>query len=111
MKDIRGNILNRAYKYFDYVLKFPLFNDINVKNRLEMIRVLRNALAHGNGRLNAISNENDLKKIKKWGKDNIGITVYDNVVLSDTFLKNSHKIINDALMDLLMRVRTTYPVK
>jgi hypothetical protein len=60
MKDIRDdNILNRAYKYFDHILNFPLFKDSNVKNRLEMIRVLRNAMAHGNGRLNAISNEKD----------------------------------------------------
>jgi hypothetical protein len=76
-----------------------------------MIRVLRNAIAHCNGRLDAISNEKDLRKIKKWGKANIGIKVYDSIVLSDAYLKDSYKIINDALRDLLKRVRTKYALK
>jgi len=42
MKDIRSdNMLDMANKYFNHILKFKLFDDINVMNRLDMIRVLR----------------------------------------------------------------------
>lgn len=109
IKDIRGdNMLDIAIKYFDHVLQFQLFDNGDIITRLEMIRVLRNSVAHCNGRLDALSNEKDLRKIKKWSKENIGISAYDNVVLSESFLRQNYKIINYALRNLLKRVRMEY---
>ena len=77
MKDIRGkNFLNQANKYFEHVIDFNLFNDKDVANRLEMLRILRNVIAHCNGRLDSIKNKKDLTKIEQWSKENIGITLF-----------------------------------
>ncbi|MBL7068014.1 MAG: hypothetical protein ISS29_09225 [Candidatus Marinimicrobia bacterium] len=110
MKDIRGkNFLDQANKYFKYILEFKLFTK-EAYDRLEMLRILRNVIAHCNGRLDAIKNKEDLKKLKKWNKEKIGITLLINsIIFSELFLKQTYNFVNAAIIDLLDRTRKSFP--
>jgi hypothetical protein len=50
IEDLRGDKLEKIKKYFEQVLKFPLVSDAQSVRYLRMLLILRNALAHGNGR-------------------------------------------------------------
>ena len=79
-------------------------------DRLEMLRILRNVIAHCNGRLDAIKNKEDLKKLKKWNKEKIGITLLINsIIFSELFLKQTYNFVNAAIIDLLDRTRKSFP--
>lgn len=110
MRDIRGNnFLDQANKYFKYILEFELFNEV-VYDRLEMLRILRNAIAHCNGRLEAIKNKEDLNKLKKWNKEEIGITLLINsIIFSESFLRETYEIVSTAINDLLDRAKASFP--
>ena len=107
ISDIRGNFLDQAKKYFDHVLEFPLCADNQVWERLKMLNVLRNAIAHSNGRMTAIQKESR-KKIEGWERSNTGIlSYYGDIMVSEDFLRETYLTVNKALNDLLQRVRST----
>lgn len=108
IQDIRGGFLDRARKYFDYVLELPLCTDAQVWQRLRMMMVLRNAIAHGNGRIAAI-NKGSQKKIESWAQGNIDISIpHGNLTISEHFLRETYTIVNESLNDLLHRVRSMH---
>jgi len=113
IKDIRGtNFLDRAKKYFSHILNFPLFNDQEVWNRLDMLRTFRNIIAHGNGRIEAIKSKEDLRNIKRWSKNNYGVTItISNIIFSEKFLQETYTIVSSGLFDLLDRAKAAYSVK
>ena len=51
LSDVRGDLFNRARKYFDSVLVFPLHPDLNDWTPLQVLHDVRNTYAHANGRL------------------------------------------------------------
>lgn len=105
LQDIRGkDPLVRARKYFDHVLKFPLCTDDRAWTRLEMLIVLRNAIAHANGQMSAISVD-VRKKIEGWARQNIGICADENLALSRGFLQETYSVVNESLRDLVKRAR------
>lgn len=106
LKDIRGHtFLERASKYFGHVVAVPLHSSDHVAARLEMLVVLRNAVAHGNGRLGAVNKEAQ-RKIEQWSQQNEGVSETNGfLLLSDEFLRNSCQLVDESLRDLLMRVR------
>ncbi len=112
INDIKGSgFIDQAKKYFSNVLEFKLFSDSSIIDRLDMLRILRNAVAHSNGRLERIK-ENDRIKIKKWKEDNIGISLLNNsIIFSDVFLRETYKIIYTGINDLLDRAKAAYPEK
>ena len=57
IKDLRGGFLERAKKYYGYILKFDLCTEEKVWQRINMLAELRNAFAHVNGRIEML-NEN-----------------------------------------------------
>ena len=92
-------------KYFDNVLNFILFNDEKTEENLEMLLILRNAIAHGNGRKDAV-NEHSWRKIQVWEKQGKGITSSsDRLEFSSLFVNETLAIVRDSLRDLLQRVR------
>lgn len=111
ISDIRGdNFLKQAQKYFDNVLNFPLGLDVETLKRLDMLRVLRNAIAHSNSRINAVRREDDKKEIKGWVKSKMGISLHSyTLIFSKHFLQETYVIMNQSLSDLLERVRQAYP--
>jgi hypothetical protein len=106
LQDIKGdNTLDTIRKYFEHVLKFPLINDENTREHLEMLLILRNAIAHGNGRKDAV-NERYWRKIKGWQKDGKGVsTDQDYLTFSADFIEDMLTVVGDSLFDLIERVK------
>jgi hypothetical protein len=50
INDLKGDFLERAKKYFKDVLKFQVYSDSRSWDRITMLSVVRNAIAHANGR-------------------------------------------------------------
>lgn len=96
----RMSLLDRAYDYFQQVLKVKLYSDDH-QERLDQIRVLRNAIAHCNGRLEDVGEDNK-KKFKEWMKQNIGINIYHgDLLISESFLRKTYLIVKKSLCDLI----------
>ena len=75
-----------------------------------MFYILRNAIAHANGRLDNIKSEKDIKKIKKWSNDNIGIdNVNGNLIFSSEFVRKTYSVVSKVIKDLTNQVTTQYP--
>jgi hypothetical protein len=106
LRDLKGkNTLDTARKYFDNILKFPLYTDESVKEQFEMLLILRNAIAHGNGRKDAV-NENYWKKIQIWENEGKGISsVGDYLAFSSSFVEEMLKVVSNSLRDLIGRTR------
>ena len=106
-RDIRGdNKLAQFKKYYEYILKFPLITSDPARERIEMLQVLRNALAHGNGRKDAVK---DWEKIEKWSQTNKGIIAdHDYLMFTGAFVQETFTIVSDSLRDLIQRTKSAY---
>lgn len=111
INDIRGqSFLAQAQKYYDHILNFSLCIKPEPLGRIEMLRILRNAVAHSNSRINAIKSDDDRKKIEAWVNQKIGISLkFQTLIFSEKFIKEAYHIMNETLTDLLGRVRESYP--
>lgn len=88
--DLKGDFLERTKKYFHHVVNFPLNVAGKEWQRINMLKVLRNAIVHCNGRLENITKDKDLKEIQKWEKENIGIAVeMDTLMFSKAFVEET----------------------
>ena len=96
--------LARAKKYFEHVLKFPLADTKPEQwRRAKMLEVLRNALCHANGRLEAIDCR-ARHKIECWRKENIGVATDERYVYcSEQFVRSTYEAVKELLNDLLER--------
>ena len=104
-KNKRMNFLHRANKYFHDVLKIPLYSN-GYEEDLERLRVLTNAIAHCNGRLEEVKTM-ERKTIQKWEKDKIGISIYQgDLLISEGFLRKTYLIVKDSLSDLIKSHKT-----
>ena len=110
IQDIQGrNFLDYAKKYFDHVLNFPVCTDDHIWERIGMLHTIRNAIAHGNGRIDFIKNTKTINKITNWANKDIGISINNGKLLfSEDFLNETHTIISDSLKDLFLRVSDTF---
>lgn len=110
LDDINGDFLKKTNQYFNYIVKFP----IDVRGRswqqLRKLHLLRNAIAHGNGRIDNIKNPQDRKTIFKWEDEDSGIsTMGGNIVCSSAFISESFKVIFNFLQDVTERVKAKFP--
>jgi len=106
INDLRANNdFDRARKYYQVVLHLPLITSDQVKERLDILVLVRHALAHGNGRIEVIK-ENSLKKIQTWEKSN-GELSTDGQYLNFTsaFIESMADAVKTALEDLIARVK------
>jgi len=103
------NILKALQTYYTQYLKVPLFKPTSMNTHINIVRVIRNAIAHWGGRLEIMPT--DVRKtINKWIELDIGINVYlDNLVLSEHFLQEAYLIVKKSLSELIERVRNKYP--
>ena len=70
-----------------------------------MLLTLRNAIAHGNGRKDAV-NENYWKKIQIWENEGKGISsVGGYLSFSSSFVKDTLELVSNSLGDLIGRAR------
>jgi len=82
IKDLKGNFLDRAKRYYKHILNFDLYTDDKEWQGIKMLAELRNSFAHVNGRMEML-NENSRKTIKKWEKQKKGIATYSGYIVCD----------------------------
>ena len=110
LNDIRGNLLERSNKYFNHILKINLESESKSWEHLKMFCVLRNVLAHANGRFENFGSKNDRNTIKQWSESGIGIKQSNGVLIfSPEFVKKTFKVVFKVLKDLADQVATKYP--
>lgn len=98
--DLRGRgFLNRSKRYYRHILQFDLSTDNERWKRLMVLSDLRNAIAHSNGRYEAISKELR-RRIKQQGfldKDT------GFIIVPGIFLRETVAVVKGELEDLLAR--------
>lgn len=102
--DFSGSVLQKAWKYYPHVLGFPVGDD-GTKSRLSELYELRCALAHSNGYL-SLMEENDRARLKKLIKHRPGLELaVDRVLMTKEFLEREHELVERVVDDLLMRYK------
>lgn len=105
INDLRSDFLERAKKYYKSILKFELCSDAKTWERINMLSVLRHALAHANGRVDMM-NDKTKRKINAWKKQNIGVAIDSNyLIIEPKFAKHTFEMINVSLRDLVERYK------
>lgn len=108
--DIKGDFLTRTNKYFNHIIKFSIDVRGDSWKQIRKFYLLRNAIAHGNGRLDNLKNPNDIKNILAWEKENSDIsTMGGNIVCSPDFIKEIYSIVFTFLQNITKEVKTKYP--
>lgn len=105
LDDLRGNFLDRAKKYYEHILQFPLSQDKRAWERLVILSCLRNAVAHANGRLDMVD-ASTKRRIHKWKGQQIGVQNNRGyIVVSGAFLRGTFTLITSDLKDLVARYK------
>ena len=101
LEDLKGDLLNRAKKYYDQVLQFDLSKSNDHWQRLMLLSDLRNAIAHTNGRLDLIKAGTKQKILKSDGVREY----FDRVLVEPTFLRETFTMVKDDLESLVARYK------
>jgi len=110
LDDITGDFPERTNKYFNHVIKFPIDVRGSSWQHLRKLYLLRNAIAHGNGRLDNIKNQEKLKTKLGLDRENSEVTVKDgNIVCYPNFLRNTFSVVLDFLSNITEKVKEEYP--
>ena len=105
IKDLKGDFLERAKKYYKHILKFELYSEEKVWQKIKILSELRNAFAHANGRLDML-NEKPREKIKKWAQQNIGISTDSYyVICEENIVAEIFGAVRGSLEDLIERYK------
>jgi hypothetical protein len=105
MNDFRGDLLERADKYYKCILEFELCSSNKTWERIKMLAELRNAIVHVNGRIDMLK-EKSRNKIQSWKNQNIGISAHYNFLLIDeTFAKETFAQVRLSIEDLVERYK------
>ena len=105
IKDLKGDFLERAKKYYSHILKFDLYTEGKAWQRVKMLAELRNAFAHVNGRMEML-NEKSRKIINNWEGQKAGITTYSGYIVCDAkIVAEVFQTVRVSLEDLLARFR------
>jgi len=103
LNDIRGGVLEKTKKYFDHVLTFPLTSDNNELKWVHMLAVIRNAIAHGNGRREAVKPDT-WRSIESWNQSGID-TDLQYLAFSREFIARMVEVITKSLSSLIERTK------
>ena len=102
-KERELSFLDRSFDYFQNILKVDLCSN-SVFKKLDKVIVLRNVIAHCNGNLENVR-ENNRNTIIEWVKEDIDIDIYQgDLLISERFLKENYLIVKNSLCDLINRV-------
>lgn len=105
--DTRQSLLIRARKYFRDELCLELCVDELEYNRLDQLRVLRNAVAHGNGQLVQVG-KNDQERLRKWTLEVSGLSlVDDSLIVSTKFLVSTGEFMDRFTKELVNRFKAS----
>lgn len=104
INDLRGDFLERAKKYFKGIIDFKLCSD-RAWQKITMLSVLRNAIAHANGRMEMLKIEIKTK-IKTWEKQKVGVSIVDGfVVVDESFTRETLSLVSSSLNNLVERYK------
>jgi hypothetical protein len=105
IKDLKGDFLERAKKYYKHILEFDLYSEQKAWHRVKMLSELRNAFAHVNGRLEML-NKKSRETIQKWERQNLGISSYDGYVICEArTVEDIFGTVRASLDDLVARYK------
>jgi hypothetical protein len=105
IKDLRGDFLKRAKKYYKHILNFDLYTEEKAWQRISMLAELRNAFAHVNGRMEML-NENSRTKIKGWENQKTGIATYSGYIVCDAkIVEEIFQNVRESLENLMNRYK------
>jgi hypothetical protein len=105
INDLRGDFLDRAKKYFKDIVDFQLLSDKLAWDRITILSVLRNAIAHANGRIEMLNKETK-QKITNLEKHKVGISsIYGFIVFEEGFLRDTLRLVSASLNDLVERYK------
>lgn len=76
-----GDFLAQAEKFYDRVLGLSLFSNREDRKRIEILKGIRNAIAHDNGHINGLPKELHKKIIMKTNMKEYGIDVRDEFII------------------------------
>ena len=87
--------------YYKHIIEFDLSENDEHWHRLMVLSDLRNAIAHSNGRVEAVRQET-MKRIRGQGlvEEELGF-----IVVSETFLRETVAVVKGELEDLLKRYK------
>lgn len=110
LDDIRGDFLTRTNKYFNHIIKFSMDARGSSWKHFRKFYLLRNSIAHGNGRLDNIKNPENRKTILEWENENTEITTAGgNIVCSPDFIRKTYSVVFEFLHNITERVKEEYP--
>ena len=101
LDDIKGDLLDRAQKYYKHVLHFELSKSNRHWQRLVLLSDLRNAIAHTNGRIDMIRSGTKKKILKNQGVEE----KFGYVIVTEAFLRETFELVNEDLEDLVARYK------
>lgn len=103
-QDMQGSSLKKVRKYYEDVLKLDLHLRETDWDRLDMINILRDALAHANGQLEYVD-ARKRGKIEQWVEATDGLKISgDYLIVSVEFLRQTLTFITDLLTELDNRI-------
>lgn len=103
--DIRGNFIEKIDKYFDHIVSIPFKLTRNERKKLEILYLIRNALAHGNGVLDNLPDDR-IKKLKEWEKELKIFEIYTGqLILKKEYLEDSYDFINTITSRFIKRIK------
>ncbi len=107
INDQKGiNFLDKAKKYYNNIIEFQLYSSEKVWGRIKKLSVLRNAIAHANGRMEMVKNKKRQQDIKTWEKQNVGISLMNGyIIIEEAFLRNTLSLVSDSLNELVERYK------
>lgn len=101
LNDLKGDLLERAKKYYSEILQFELSKSNVSWERLALLSDLRNVIAHTNGRIDTIADSKRERLLKSKG-------VYDwldFVLVDEAFLKETYALVKDEIEALMERYK------
>jgi hypothetical protein len=109
VNDLRGaNDYERAQKYYEHVLRFSLIEDQGPKEDLDMLLLVRNAIAHCNARIEVIKPAR-LERMRRWEKEHGGIVVgMYYISFTADFVQRMTQAVRKVLTDLMEKVKAKY---
>lgn len=105
ISDIRGNFIEKIDKYFNHIVSIPFKLTRNERKKLEILYLIRNVIAHGNGVLDNLPDDY-IKKLKKWEKELKIFEIYmSQLILKKEYLEDSYDFINTITSRFIKRIK------
>lgn len=112
LSDIRGNFLEKIKKYFNSVTKIIFSLTPEEDKELEILYFIRSIIAHGNGNLENIKKESQVKKIKELAKSEGILDIdYNQIILKKEYLERSFDLIDKTTSRYIKKVKQYFDNK